>query len=140
MWPGYRLGDRGSGLNSKQGQEICLNLLKRGVVQREPTFRRNNLHPSSYSKNKLASAGFLLGFLFDTEDGGDMFIRNEGSLRNTRCYNSEDGSVHNHRPQTLKFNWKEVFIFSGASKPALEVTTYPMDTGVTLLEVKAGGV
>jgi hypothetical protein len=33
----------------------------------------------SYVRNKLpTSAGFLLGLFFDTEDGGDMFLRNVG--------------------------------------------------------------
>jgi hypothetical protein len=48
-------------------------------------FRNNISLPSLESKNKpnkkssafyLLHAGFLLGLLFDPENGGDMFLRN----------------------------------------------------------------
>jgi hypothetical protein len=66
-----------------------------------PMFRRNALVPSSGLKSKpsrnheeaggkqrstirsvgrLILAGFLLGLLFDTEDGGSTFLRNMGGL------------------------------------------------------------
>jgi hypothetical protein len=46
--------------------------------------------PSSWSRNEpskstasyLLLANFLLGLLFDPEDGGDMFLRNVSSLLN----------------------------------------------------------
>jgi hypothetical protein len=49
-----------------------------------PAFRRNISPPSSGSKGKPSSvshwfsSGFLFGLLFDTEDGGYMFVRNVG--------------------------------------------------------------
>jgi hypothetical protein len=58
--------------------------------------------PSSGQKNKfgtkqaeaasshfLSSARFLLGLFFDTESGGDIFLRNVVSLRNTLWYKLE---------------------------------------------------
>jgi hypothetical protein len=51
-------------------------------------FRRNISPPPSESKNKPSkkptlldtcfNVGFLLGFFFDCEGGGDMFLRNVG--------------------------------------------------------------
>jgi hypothetical protein len=35
----------------------------------------------------LASAGFLLGLLFDPEDGVDMLLRIAGLFPTTQCYN-----------------------------------------------------
>jgi hypothetical protein len=57
-------------------------------VESQPTFQRNISLPSSGSNkpSKIPAelvtcfhAGFLLG-LFDTEDGGDTFLRNIGWL------------------------------------------------------------
>jgi hypothetical protein len=45
-----------------------------------------------------ASAGFLFGLLFDSEDGGDML------LRTALCYNSEDHILHSHRCENLTSN------------------------------------
>jgi hypothetical protein len=36
----------------------------------------------TYTGSPPASAGFLLGLLSDTEDGGDMFLRNFGLFLN----------------------------------------------------------
>jgi hypothetical protein len=54
-------------------------------LRARPTFRRNISPPTSGSKSKPskltlppASTGFLLGLLFDPEDGGDMFPLNVG--------------------------------------------------------------
>jgi hypothetical protein len=37
----------------------------------------------------FTSASFLLGLLFDLEDGGGMFFKNVRLSANTRCYNQE---------------------------------------------------
>jgi hypothetical protein len=41
----------------------------------------------------VVSSSFLLGVLFDPEDGGDMFLRNLVSLQTTWCYNPK-GRIH----------------------------------------------
>jgi hypothetical protein len=61
-----------------------------------PTFWKNISAPSSLSKNKPSRqqasvfAGFLLGLIFDPEDGDDMFQRNFGLPPHYRRYNAED--------------------------------------------------
>jgi hypothetical protein len=61
-------------------------------VERNPTFRRNITSPTLESQSKprkkisevergqvsltFASADFLLVLIFDSEDGGDMYLRN----------------------------------------------------------------
>jgi hypothetical protein len=55
-------------------------------VESHLTFRRNMLPQSSRSRKKRSKnllgtclyGGFLLGLFFDSEDGGDMFLRNVG--------------------------------------------------------------
>jgi hypothetical protein len=48
-------------------------------------------------------AGFLLGLFFDTEDGGDMFLRNVGWLpADYMVLYPEDSTLHNHRCENLK--------------------------------------
>jgi hypothetical protein len=57
-----------------------------------PMFRRNILRSSSGSKRcKLppASAEFLLPLLLDSEDAGDMFLRNVGLYPNHTEFNPE---------------------------------------------------
>jgi hypothetical protein len=52
-------------------------------VERQPTYQRNMLHPSSGLKSSacyLLHTGFLLGLFFDPEDGSDVFFRNVGCL------------------------------------------------------------
>jgi hypothetical protein len=44
----------------------------------------------------LLATRFLLGLSFDSEDGGDMFLRNIGRL------SREDSTLHNHRCENLK--------------------------------------
>jgi hypothetical protein len=48
------------------------------------TFRRNMLHPSSGSSGSFACdlllAGFYLGLLFASEDGGSTSLRNFGEI------------------------------------------------------------
>jgi hypothetical protein len=64
-------------------------------------FRRFRPPPSSGSKSKLslppASVGFLLGLLFDPEDGGTIFWLTSGSLRTTRRYNPDDYTLHKEK-------------------------------------------
>jgi hypothetical protein len=47
------------------------------------------LHTNQQKQAELsllpATAGFLLGSLFDPEDRGNMFLQNVGSLRTTWC-------------------------------------------------------
>jgi hypothetical protein len=53
------------------------------TVEYQPTFRKNMSPPSSGSKNRPRTcfhAGFLLSLFFDPRDGGEMFLRNVGSL------------------------------------------------------------
>jgi hypothetical protein len=45
---------------------------------------------------KPASTVFLLGLPFDTEDGGDMFLRKIGPLPSTRRNNLQVHTFHNH--------------------------------------------
>jgi hypothetical protein len=41
-------------------------------------------------QQKAASAGFLLGLLFDPEDGGDIFLRNAGLSPAIRRYTPDN--------------------------------------------------
>jgi hypothetical protein len=51
----------------------------------------------------LLHSGFLLGISLDFEDGRDTSVRNVGWLkRTTRCYISEDTTLHNHHCGHLK--------------------------------------
>jgi hypothetical protein len=78
------------------------------------TFWRNISPPSSGSKLRMLpiSVGFLLGFLFDPEDGNNMFFRNKGLfcpeytvLQHRRPYSSES------RHENLKTNLKITIIY-----------------------------
>jgi hypothetical protein len=76
-------------------------------------------HPISGSENKpskrqalgsacyLLHAGFLFGLLFDSEDGGDMSLRNVVWLQQTtQRYLPEDRTVHNHLCENPKsYTW-----------------------------------
>jgi hypothetical protein len=44
----------------------------------------------------MFAACFLLGLMFDPEDGGDIFIRNVGDYQTTRHHIREDCSLHRY--------------------------------------------
>jgi hypothetical protein len=50
------------------------------------------------------SAGFLFGFLFNTDDTDNMFLQNMRALQTTQCYKPEDCTLHSHRCENLKCN------------------------------------
>jgi hypothetical protein len=51
----------------------------------------------------------LLGLFFDPKDGGDMFLRNVGSLStDTQRYISEDSTLHGHRCENLNSSMERV--------------------------------
>jgi hypothetical protein len=41
--------------------------------------------------------------IFYRDDGGDMLIRNVGLKTATRCHIPEDGMLHSHRSENLKY-------------------------------------
>jgi hypothetical protein len=57
------------------------------------------------SKNlSFDSVGFLLGILFDPEDGCDMFLRNVWLSPTTRPYNPEDIIYRYHFDRNVGFD------------------------------------
>jgi hypothetical protein len=67
------------------GRVLCYNAIRK-CAESQSRFRKNMLHSSSGLKSKLGFTcwlllvGFLLCILFDPEEGGDMFLRNDGTL------------------------------------------------------------
>jgi hypothetical protein len=57
----------------------------------------------------LLHAGFLIGLLFDPENGGDVFLWNVGWL------SPENGTFHGHRCENLKSN--SMYLYSKYSEP-----------------------
>jgi hypothetical protein len=56
------------------------------------------------AEKKPAAGGYLLGLLFDLEEGGDTFLLNTpGCLRTMRNYNPEYRTLHSHRCENLRF-------------------------------------
>jgi hypothetical protein len=62
-------------------------------TERQPTFQRNLLLPSSGFKNK-PYVDFLFALFFDPEDGDDIFIQNFSYFQwTTQCYILEGTTV-----------------------------------------------
>jgi hypothetical protein len=76
--------------------------------EKMPTFRRNILHPSSWSKSKSSKKQerrrqqIQLGLLFDPENAGKIFHQNIGLfLNDTAC---RKYPLHCHSCENLKVN------------------------------------
>jgi hypothetical protein len=52
--------------------------------------------------NNLLHSSFLR-LIFDTQNGGDTFLQYDGSDRTTLGYIAQDGNIHIHRCEILKF-------------------------------------
>jgi hypothetical protein len=73
--------------------------MQHNVVQTEPDVSEEyRLHIPNLPS---ASTGSSLGLLFDTEDGGNMFL-SPVALRITRSNKAEDGTLHSYSSESLK--------------------------------------
>jgi hypothetical protein len=59
-----------------------------------------------------ASASFLLGLLFDTEEGGDIFLQTSGFHLRIKRYNPEARTLHSNRCENFKSNETEIQIYT----------------------------
>jgi hypothetical protein len=119
-----RSGRQAEQSNEKQQTRFCpLRLFSPTAIQKGWVLRLSFLNSAQLSSTQLSmptSACFLLGLLFDSEDGGDIFPRKFGLSPNYTVLQPEGLTVHSHYRKGLRSNKKLSVDFEALTAAVME--------------------